>query len=183
MRLTGYLVEHYPLALGLIVLLVPYIYHLLLLPFTLGSYLLSPTPGKVVKSSSSVSPTQSSLRTSSITTVTTATTATGGGFNLWKGIRYVVGPKRKTSTQKTKSTRSISKSTKSKSTSKSKTTKPAKVKTVKDIKTVTKSVTQTVQVTLEKPGEEPNADESVIIDEISVMGWHQVMSFRKLTDY
>src|SRR5271157_963362 len=101
MRLTGYLVEQYPLALGLAVLLLPYVYHLLLLPFTLGNYYLrNPTPGKlVVKASSSVSLTQSSLRTSSITAVTTVTTATttGGGFNLWKGVGYVVGPKKKTS--------------------------------------------------------------------------------------
>jgi hypothetical protein len=175
MRLTGYLVEHYPLALGLAVLLLPYIFHLLLLPFTFGNYLLNPTSGKVVvKSSSSVSLTQSRLRTSPITTVTTATTTTGGGFNLWKGIRYVVGPRKKAST---KSTRSLSKST-----SKSKPTKAAKVKTVKDIKTVTKKVTQTVQVTLEKPVEAPNTDGSVVIEEISIMGWHQVLYFRKLTD-
>ena len=60
-----------------------------------------------------------------------------------------------------------------------------KVTTVKDVKTVTKSVTksftksvtETVQITLQNPIEEPNTDGSVIIEEINIMGWHQVLSY------
>ena len=170
------LVKHYPLAVGLTILLLPYIYKLLVLPFTFRSYFTHPTSsvsssitGKIVLKTSLIA------QSSSISTSTT----TAGGFNLWRGVRQVIGPKGEDKPDKSVKT-TLSTTTKSKATSKS-TSSPTvtsvKVTTVKDVKTVTKSVTETVQITLQNPIEEPNSDGSVIIEEINIMGWHQVLPF------
>lgn len=186
MRLNGDLVQHYPLALGLTVLLLPYLYQLLLSPFTLVHYLRrNPAAGKeVVKTSSSLSFTQPSSSTTA--TSSAVVTSTAGGFNFWKGVRQIVGPKWEVPPDKTsKSTRSVKTSAKSKSKSKSTSTSTSsskstkgRVTTVKDVKTVTKSVTETLQITLEKPIEVVKTEGSVIIEEINIMGWHQVPSSR-----
>ena len=173
MQLAPSLVKHYPLALGLAILLLPYIYKLLILPFTFRSYFGHPKSsvsrtGKVVLTTSSIA------QSSSITTSST----TAEGFNLWRGVRQVVGAKGEDKPDKSvKITPSTT--TKAKPTSKSiSTTTSIKVTTVEDVKTVTKSVTksvtETVQITLQNPIEEPRTEGSVVIEEINIMGWRQV---------
>ena len=177
------LVKHYPLAIGLAFLLLPYIYKLLVLPFTFRSYFAHPTPsvssstGKVVLKTSSIA------QSSAISTSTT----TSGGFDLWRGVLQIIGPKGEDKADESvKTTRSTT--TKAKATSKSTSTSTStvtsvKVTTVKDVKTVTKSisvtksVTETVQITLQNSIEDPKSDGSVIIEEINIMGWHQVLPF------
>jgi hypothetical protein len=185
------LVKHYPLAVGLAILLLPYIYRLLVLPFTFRGYSAHPTSsvssstGKVVLKTSSI------VQSISISTSTT----TAGGFNLWKGVLQVIGPKDEDKLDKNVKTKR-STTTKSKAKSKSTSTQTVtsvKVTTVKDVKTVTKSITksvtksvtksitksitETVQVTLQNPVEESETDGSVVIEEINIMGWHQVFPF------
>ena len=180
MQLAPSLVKHYPLALALAILLLPYIYKLLILPFTFRSYFVHPkssfgSTGKVL--------TSSIIQSSSITTSST----TAAGFNLWGGVRQVIGPKRKDKPNKSAKITS-STTTKSKPTSKSiSTTTSIKVTTIKDVKTVTKSVTKSitksvtepVQITLQNPVEEPRTDGSVVIEEINIMGWHQVFRLKE----
>ena len=183
--------NNYPLAIGLGILLLPYIWSALLLPFRLSSYLSGSG-----KSTAKVVKTTTSLTSSLTSSIARPTTTTAAGFNLWKGVRGVIGPKWEAPPDK--STKSVSTKTTSKYTKKGKTTVSVSVSvsvsttTVKDVKTVTKSVThqkgaktvtksvtQTVAVekivekVVEKPGRE-KTDESVIIEEISIMGWHQV---------
>jgi hypothetical protein len=181
--------NNYPLAIGLGILLLPYIWSALLFPFRLSSYLSGSgkSTAKVVKTTTSL--------TSSIARPSTTTTA--AGFNLWKGVRGVIGPKWEAPPGK--STKSVSTKTTSKYTKKGKSTVSVSVSvsisttTVKDVKTVTKSVThqkgaktvtksvtQTVAVekvvekVVEKAGEAKPDESVIIIEEISIMGWHQV---------
>lgn len=180
-------VNHYPLAIGLVVLLLPYFYNLLFLPFTALNYFTShQTLSRGVGSNrvstrvtGKVDKTSLKSLSSSISTTTTSA-ATSGRFNFWRGVQQIVGPKWEESSPNSAKTTS-SKSTKSTSTSQSTFTSTSisvQITTVKDVKTVTESVTQTVQVTVEKPVEEPKTEGSVIIEEIDSMGWHQV--FRHL---
>jgi hypothetical protein len=175
MKPSPSLVKHYPLALGLAILLLPYIYRLLVLPFTFRGYFAHPTPSVTNSTGKVVLKTSSILQSSSISTSTT----TAGGFNLWRGLRQAIGPKGDDKLDRGVKTSSSTSKAESKSTT---TVTIAKGTTVKNVKTVTtsvtKSVTETVQITLHNPIEEPKSDESVIIEEINIMGWHQVFHLR-----
>lgn len=195
------LVKHYPLAIGLLVLLFPYFYRLLLFPFTVRNSLSTHGAGNEDVSTTSrisVSTSSSSSTSSSVTS-----TSTKRGYNIWKGVRQFVGPKAEEKDDKRKQTHSVS--TK-KQKSKRKPVPPAptsiKTSTVKSTKTVTKSftksvtksvtqsitksITETVQLTLEKevePSSRPHeADNVVVIEEIDSMGWHQVQILETCTD-
>ena len=153
------LVKHYPLAIGLAVLLLPYIYKLLILPFTFRSYFAHPTPSVSNSTGKVVLTTTSSIIQSS--SISTSTTTVAGGFNLWRGVLEVIGPKAEDKQDKSvKTTHSTTPKSKATSTS---TVTSVKVTTIKDVKTVTKSVTksftksitETVQITLQNPIEEP----------------------------
>jgi hypothetical protein len=179
-----YFGNSYPLAIALGLLLLPYIWSALLFPFRISSYLSgSGKSSKVVKSSIS------------LTTSIVKPTSTAAGFNLWKGVRGVIGPKWEAPpdiSAKSVSTKTTSKYTKQ---GKGSPTVSISVKTIKEVttvtksvtpkhaaKTVTKSITQTVEreklveKLVEKNGGQSDSDDSVIIEEISIMGWHQVPS-------
>jgi len=174
-------VKTYPLAIGLLVLLLPYLYSALVFPFSARSHF-SKTPEKDELTSSSLS----SIATAPSVTQSVSTAA--GGFYFWGRSKQSTKPK----TWENRLTRPVKHSTvqplKSSaaprylfsrpipSVSISLSTKSVTVTKAKGVKTVTRSVTQTVQVTVQKPAEPRIEEESVVIDEISVMGWHQVFS-------
>lgn len=171
---TPDLIKHYPLALGLAVLLVPYLYSLLLFPFTVLNYV-SRRPH---------SDDRARVKASSV--IATSSSASER-FNLWKGVRQVVGPRWESTPVKSTSlgstvTKRTTTSTTTKSTSKSASTKSKKSTTTtkvgqaKETRTVTKSVTETVQVIVENPvvSRVDESDGNIVIEEINIMGWHQV---------
>ena len=177
---TPDLIKHYPLALGLAVLLVPYLYSLLLFPFTVLNYVSKRPHGDD----------RARVKPSSVIATSGSTTEK---FNLWKGVRQVVGPRwertpaKSTSLSSTVTKRTTgTKSTTTKSTSKSASTKSkkststatTKVGPAKETRTITKSVTETVQV-VDNPvaSRLEDSDGSVVIEEINIMGWHQVSPF------
>jgi hypothetical protein len=158
MRPVPTLVKHYPLAIGLAILLLPYLYSLLLFPFTIRNYLTKPR-------------TTSKVASSVVKTTLITSTSTTAGYNFWRGFRTA------SSESNTSSTLPTSKKTTGKTTStKDKSTKSSaiKQKTVTKSVTATKSVTETIKFTLEKPVETVEKEGTVVIEEISIMGWHQV---------
>src|SRR5277367_3891039 len=194
------LVKHYPLALGLLVLLLPYCYRLLLLPFTLRGYLSSKRASDNIEVNTTTSTV--SLSTFSTTSTTREARSASRGYNIWRGVREFVGPKWEDSSGKgEKSTiSSVSIATKQQKPKKSSSTS-VKFSTIKSIKTVTKSyttsvtksvtksitksVTETVQVAPEKQVEESaktQTRDSIVIEQINSMGWHQVRFYGAYID-
>jgi hypothetical protein len=197
------LVKHYPLAIGLFVLLLPYFYRLLIFPFTFRNSVSTHEAGDVEVSTSS---TISTSTFSSLSTSSSASSSGKGGYYFWKAFR---GPKSEGQDDKEKESRTTSVSTKKQQTKKG---PPApvptsiKFSTIKSTKTVTKSytksvtksvtksitksVTETIQLTLEKEVEPSvkvrapqEADNVVVIEEIDSMGWHQVHPTYTPTDH
>jgi hypothetical protein len=147
------------------ILFLPYFYRVLLLPFTLRSYFRGNIEGDSLVGTSSV-------------VVAKPTTAR---FDLWRGVRAVVGPMWESPPDTTKiSSKRVTATTKAKA--------PVKPEKVTAVKTVTKSVTQTVQQTVqipvqvyETPSIEDPYEKDSVISELHTMGWHQVSLCELLT--
>lgn len=148
--------------------------------------------GIVVKTSSTYS-TSSTSSVSSSSIVRETTTSRPNRFNIWKGVKELVRPKWENPPEEeeytfTPSRLQVAGKTIRTTTTKIKTVTTPTVTTVRDLKTVIKSFTktqtetETVEVVVEKVIQTPaivpkQLDEnSVVLDEIDIMGWHQVIS-------
>jgi hypothetical protein len=205
MRPTPYLPKEnfYPLLVGLFVLLLPYLWTIFVLPIRLSHYLRENSVAE--ETAIEVEPT-TSIQTLG-TTSSIASTSKRGGLNIWKGFTELVGPKWEdppeadftpTTTPRQVAGKTIRTTT---TTTKFKTVTTPSVTTVHNHKTitVTRSVTEvesftetereTVEVIVEKVIQTPapavtvekvKLDENrFVLDEIDVMGWHQVVSIRQ----
>ena len=210
MRPTQYLPKekYYPLLIGLLVLLLPYLWTLAVLPFRLSNYLRANSPSgeeTAVEIEPTVPTTSSSISSSSTATSIARTTSKAGGLNIWKGFKELVRPKWEDppdvefSSATTASSKQVAGKTIRTTTTKYKTVTKPSVTTVRDQKTVTRSFTEiktftetqteTVEIIVEKVVQTPVVikekpvikekikldDNSVVLDEIDVMGWHQVL--------
>jgi hypothetical protein len=143
---------NYPLLLGLAVLLLPYLWSLVLLPFKLR--------GNFRSEGKSAAPTIQSPVAEGETLTATTERGNRDGFTIWRGLKGIIGPRwedapltRETRTKEITKTKSVTRTTRvtqTKEVTKTKSvTETTRVTQTKEV-TKTKSVTQTTRVTQTK---------------------------------